>query len=140
MGASILSCYIPAPFVGNHQGFLSTATTTDLYSHGQDALPVALNEPALGIALNGADNQLDPSSLNGLPDQGVHRMPPSQITDPSKQFPFTEGPGIESFTFGEVYNGLGIKDADTVDTDEESLWQVSWCTFPYGKIYHMYKA
>ncbi|PUZ42444.1 hypothetical protein GQ55_9G582700 [Panicum hallii var. hallii] len=124
MGASILSCYIPAPFVGNHQGFLSTATTTDLYSHGQDALPVALNEPALGIALNGADNQLDPSSLNGLPDQGVHRMPPSQITDPSKQFPFTEGPGIESFTFGEVYNGLGIKDADTVDTDEESLWQL----------------
>jgi len=71
-------------------------------------------------------------------------MPPPLITDPSKQFPFTEGPGIESFTFDEVYNGLGIKDADTVDTDQGSLWQVSWCTFPYGNIYiyitHMYKA
>ncbi|RLN43078.1 calmodulin-binding transcription activator 3-like isoform X2 [Panicum miliaceum] len=124
MGASILSSYIPAPFVGNHQGFPATATTTDLYSHGQDALQVALNEPAPGIALNGADNQLDPSSSNDLPDQGVHRMPPPQITDRSKQFPFTEGPGIESFTFDEVYNGLGINDADTADTDEESLWQL----------------
>jgi len=134
MGASILSSYIPAPFVGNHQGFPATETTT--------YLPVALNEPALGIALNGADNQLDPSSLNGLPDQGVHQMPPPLITDPSKRFPFFEGPGIESFTFDEVYNGLGIKDADTVDTDQGSLWQVSWCTFPYGNIYivHMYEA
>ncbi|RCV46154.1 hypothetical protein SETIT_9G510100v2 [Setaria italica] len=127
MGASILSSYIPAPSVGNHQGFLATTTTTDFYSHGQDALPVALNEPGFGIAFDEADNQLDPSSLNGLvkPDQGVHRMAPPQIADPSKQFPFTEGSGIESFTFDEVYsNGLSIKDADTVGTDEESLWQL----------------
>uniref|UniRef100_K4A5C2 CG-1 domain-containing protein n=1 Tax=Setaria italica TaxID=4555 RepID=K4A5C2_SETIT len=112
---------------GNHQGFLATTTTTDFYSHGQDALPVALNEPGFGIAFDEADNQLDPSSLNGLvkPDQGVHRMAPPQIADPSKQFPFTEGSGIESFTFDEVYsNGLSIKDADTVGTDEESLWQL----------------
>ncbi|KAK8446616.1 hypothetical protein SEVIR_9G514300v4 [Setaria viridis] len=127
MGASILSSYIPAPSVGNHQGFPATTTTADFYSHGQDALPVALNEPGFGIAFDEADNQLDPSSLNGLvkPDQGVHRMAPPQIADPSKQFPFTEGSGIESFTFDEVYsNGLSIKDADTVGTDEESLWQL----------------
>lgn len=97
------------------------------------------------MAFNGAYNQLDPSSLNGLvkPGQGVHQMHPPQITDPSKEFPFTVGPGIESFTFDEVYsNVLSIKDANTVGTDEESLWQVSWCTFLYGNIYKvlLYKA
>jgi hypothetical protein len=76
------------------------------------------------------------------PDQGVHRIAPPQITGLSKQFPFTEGPGIESFTFDEVYsNGSSIKDADTVGTDEESLWQVSWYTFLYGNMLtaHMFK-
>lgn len=102
-------------------------TNTDIYSC-QDALPVALNDPGLGIEFNGADNQLDPLSLNGLlkPDQGVHQMSPPQSTVPSELFPFAEGPGIESFTFDEVYsNGLSIKDADVVGTDEESVWQVS---------------
>ncbi|CAL4921216.1 unnamed protein product [Urochloa decumbens] len=120
MGASIQSSYVPASSIGNHQSFPATATTTDFYSHGQD-------ECGLGIAVNGAHNQLDPSSLNGLvkPDQGVHQMAVPQIIDPSKQFPFTEVPGIESFTFDEVYsNGLSVKDADTVGTDDETLWQL----------------
>ena len=103
-------------------------TNTDIYSYSQDALSVALNEPGLGIGFNGADNQLDPSSLNGLlkPDQGVLQMPPPESNVPSELFPFAEGHGIESFTFDEVYsNGLSITDADVVGTDEESVWQVS---------------
>lgn len=102
-------------------------TNTDIYSYHQDALPGALNEPGLGIGFNGADNQLDPSSLNGLvkPDQGILQMSPPN-TVPSELFPFAEGQGIESFTFDEVYsNGLNTKDADVVGTDEESVWQVS---------------
>ncbi|KAG0552420.1 hypothetical protein BDA96_01G505800 [Sorghum bicolor] len=107
MGASIPSSYIPA---------LSL-----------DALPGALNEPGLGVGFNGADNQVDPSSLNGLvkPDQGILQMSPPQSTVPSELFPFAEGHGIESFTFDEVYgNGLSIKDADVIGTDEESVWQL----------------
>ena len=53
-------------------------------------------------------------------------MPPPESNVPSELFPFAEGHGIESFTFDEVYsNGLSIKDADVVGTDEESVWQVS---------------
>jgi hypothetical protein len=103
-------------------------TNTDIYSYCQDALPGALNEPGLGVGFNGADNQVDPSSLNGLvkPDQGILQMSPPQSTVPSELFPFAEGHGIESFTFDEVYgNGLSIKDADVIGTDEESVWQVS---------------
>lgn len=93
-------------------------TNTDIYYHCQDALPVAVNEPGLGIEFNGANNQLDSSSLNGL-------VKLDQSTVPSELLPFAEGHGIESFTFDEVYsNGLNIKDVD-VGADEESVWQVS---------------
>ncbi|OQU93088.1 hypothetical protein SORBI_3001G474600 [Sorghum bicolor] len=127
MGASIPSSYIPALSLGNFQGFPATVTNTDIYSYCQDALPGALNEPGLGVGFNGADNQVDPSSLNGLvkPDQGILQMSPPQSTVPSELFPFAEGHGIESFTFDEVYgNGLSIKDADVIGTDEESVWQL----------------
>uniref|UniRef100_A0A0A9E2D2 Uncharacterized protein n=1 Tax=Arundo donax TaxID=35708 RepID=A0A0A9E2D2_ARUDO len=143
MGASDVSSYVPAPSVGNHQGLPATATSTGLYSHGQDNLPLVLNDPRLGIAFNGADSQLDLSAWNGVitPDTGIHQMPPLQVPVPSEQVPFTEGPGIESFTFDEVYsNGLSIKDADVAGIDEESLWQVSWHIFPYGNIYSLLQS
>lgn len=99
-------------------------TNTDIYSC-QDALPVTLNEPGLAIEFNGADNQLDPSSLNGLVKPFLQMSTP-QSTVPSELFPFAEEHGNESFTFHEVYsNGLSIKDAEIVGTNEESVWQVS---------------
>ncbi|XP_062210180.1 calmodulin-binding transcription activator 2-like isoform X2 [Phragmites australis] len=127
MSTSVSSSYVPASSVGNHQGLPSTATNTSFYSHGQDTLPVVLNESGLGFAFNGADSQLDLSSWNGVkPDKGIHQMPPPQVSVPSEQFPFTEGSGVESFTFDEVYsNGLGIKDADVAVTDQEELWQLT---------------
>ncbi|CAD6209959.1 unnamed protein product [Miscanthus lutarioriparius] len=81
MSASIPSSYIPALSLGNLQGFPATVTNTDIYSYSQDALSVALNEPDLGIGFNGADNQLDPSSLNDLvkPDQGSFKCPPPKL-------------------------------------------------------------
>ncbi|KAL6648662.1 hypothetical protein ACP70R_012886 [Stipagrostis hirtigluma subsp. patula] len=127
MGASVLSSNAPALSVGGHQNLPSTATNTVFYCHGQDTLPVVLNESGLGIAFNGADSQFDPSSWNGVkPHEGIHQMPSPQIPATSERFPFTEGSGIESFTFDEVYsNGLGIKDADAAVTNEESLWQLT---------------
>jgi calmodulin-binding transcription activator len=80
-------------------------------------------------AFNGFDSQLDLSSLNRVmnPDNVIHQMSQPQISLPSEQFPFTEGPGIKSFTFDEIYSsGLSIKDADGAGTDEGSLWQVTW--------------
>ncbi|KAL6867691.1 hypothetical protein ACP4OV_015715 [Aristida adscensionis] len=126
MDASVLSSYVPASSVGNHQGLPSTATNTDFYSRGQDTLPVVLNESDIGIAFSGADNQLDMSSYGVKPDKGIHQIPPLIIPVPSEQFPLTEGSGIESFTFDEVYsNGLDIKDADAAVADEQPLWQLT---------------
>jgi calmodulin-binding transcription activator len=66
-------------------------------------------------------------SLNRVMNPDIHQMSQPQISLPSEQFPFTEGPGIKSFTFDEIYSsGLSIKDADGAGTDEGSLWQVTW--------------
>ncbi|KAJ1298425.1 hypothetical protein BS78_01G452300 [Paspalum vaginatum] len=126
--ASVLSSFFPAPAVGNHHGLPATATNTEIYDHGQDSLPVVLNEPDLGIAFNMADNQLYLLSWKGQInlDKGIyHQLPPPEVGVPSEQFPFNEGSVIESFTFDEIYdNGSSIKDADAVGTDEGSLWQL----------------
>lgn len=109
-------------------------TESDIYSGGAGYHPfswtqhhengVTLNEPGLAIEFNGADNQLDPSSLNGLVKPFLQMSTP-QSTVPSELFPFTEEHGNESFTFHEVYsNGLSIKDAEIVGTNEESVWQL----------------
>ncbi|KAK3150723.1 hypothetical protein QOZ80_3AG0236850 [Eleusine coracana subsp. coracana] len=125
--SSILGSYIPAPSSGNQQGLPATTANTSFYSHGEDNLRV-FHDASGQIAFNGADSQLDLSSLNGMmkPNNGIHHMSLPQVSVPYEQFPFTEGPGIESFTFDEIYsNGLSIKDADGASTDEGSLCQLS---------------
>lgn len=125
--ASIPSSLFPAPSVGNHQGLPATATNSGFYDHSQNSIPVVLNEPGLRIAFDRGGNQLDLSSWNGQinPDKRLYQMPPPEVGFHSEQFPFTEGSGIESFSFDEVYNnGLSIKDADAVGTDDGSLWQL----------------
>ncbi|TVU48115.1 hypothetical protein EJB05_07740 [Eragrostis curvula] len=127
IGASIMSSYIPAPSVANHQGLSATTANTGFYSRGEDNLPVFHDESG-GIAFNGADSQLNLSSLDGVmkPGNSIHQMSLPQVSTPSEQFSLTEGSGIESFTFDEIYsNGLSIKDADGASTDEGSLWQLS---------------
>jgi calmodulin-binding transcription activator len=60
------------------------------------------------------------------PDNGIHQTSVPQVSVLSEQFPFTGGPGIEFFTFDEIYsNGLNIKGADGAGTDGESPWQVT---------------
>ncbi|XP_010229054.1 calmodulin-binding transcription activator 3 isoform X2 [Brachypodium distachyon] len=125
--ASFYSSYVPASSVGNHQGLQATATNTGFYSYDQDNLPVVPNESGHGIPFNGPNGQFDLSSWNEMtkPDKGIHQMPPYGTHVPPEQSPFTEVPGIESFTFDEVYsNGLGIKDNSHADTDAEPLWQL----------------
>ncbi|EEE58472.1 hypothetical protein OsJ_09725 [Oryza sativa Japonica Group] len=112
---------------GSYQGLQATAPNTGFYSHGQDNLPVVLNESDLGTAFNGPNSQFDLSLwIEAMkPDKGTHQIPLYQAPVPSEQSPFTGGPGIESFTFDEVYNnGLSIKDVDGDDTDGETPWQV----------------
>ncbi|BAF11144.1 calmodulin-binding transcription activator 2 isoform X1 [Oryza sativa Japonica Group] len=124
---SIFSSYVPASSVGNYQGLQATAPNTGFYSHGQDNLPVVLNESDLGTAFNGPNSQFDLSLwIEAMkPDKGTHQIPLYQAPVPSEQSPFTGGPGIESFTFDEVYNnGLSIKDVDGDDTDGETPWQI----------------
>ncbi|WVZ55779.1 hypothetical protein U9M48_006399, partial [Paspalum notatum var. saurae] len=117
-----------ASVLSNHRGLPATATNTDRYDHGQDSLPVVLNEPDLGITFNRVGNQLDLLSWKGQVnlDKGIHdQLPPPEVGALSEQFPFTEGSVIESFTFDEIYdNGSSMKDADAVRTDEGSLWQL----------------
>ncbi|CAM0871794.1 unnamed protein product [Alopecurus aequalis] len=129
--ASVFSSYIPASSIGNHQGLQATAPNTGFYSHYQDNLPVIPNESSLGISFNGPNSQFDLSAWNEMtkPDKGIHQLPPYQSHVPSEQSTFTEGPGIESFSFDEVYsNGLGTKDDGHADTDGESLWQLPSAT------------
>lgn len=112
---------------GSYQGLQATAPNTGFYSHGQDNLPVVLNESDLGTAFNGPNSQFDLSLwIEAMkPDKGTHQIRLYQAPVPSEQSPFTGGPGIESFTFDEVYNnGLSIKDVDGDDTDGETPWQV----------------
>jgi len=130
--ASVFSSYIPASSVGNHQGLQATTPNTGFYSHYKDNLPVIPDESSLGISFNGSFNgpssQFDLSAWNEMtkPDKGIHQFLPYQSHVPSEQSAFTEGPGIESFTFDEVYsNGLGIKDDGHEDTSGVPLWQVS---------------
>jgi hypothetical protein len=85
------------------------------------------NESNFGIAFNGPRSQFNLSSWNEMtkPDKGIHQLPPYQSHVPPEQSPFTDGPGIESYTFDEVYsNGMGIKDDVHADTAGEQLWQV----------------
>uniref|UniRef100_A0A0E0K9W6 CG-1 domain-containing protein n=1 Tax=Oryza punctata TaxID=4537 RepID=A0A0E0K9W6_ORYPU len=110
-----------------YQGLQATAPNTGFYSHGQDNLPVVLNESDLGTAFNGPNSQCDLSLwIEAMkPDKGTHQIPLYQAPVPSDQTPFIGGPGIESFTFDEVYNnGLSIKDVDGDDTDGETPWQI----------------
>ncbi|KAM3231109.1 hypothetical protein ACQJBY_061334 [Aegilops geniculata] len=125
--ASVVSSYSPASSVGNHQGLQATSPNTGFYSHYQDNSPVIHNESTLGITFNGPSTQFDLSSWNEMTklNKGIHQLPPYQSHVPSEQPPFTEGPGIESFSFDEVYsNGLDIKDDGHADTDREALWQL----------------
>ncbi|KAF7050686.1 hypothetical protein CFC21_059018 [Triticum aestivum] len=125
--ASVVSSYSPASSVGNHQGLRATSPNTGFYSHYQDNSPVIHNESTLGITFNGPSTQFDLSSWNEMTklNKGIHQLPPYQSHVPSEQPPFTEGPGIESFSFDEVYsNGLDIKDGGHADTDREALWQL----------------
>jgi hypothetical protein len=85
------------------------------------------NESSFGIAFNEPSSRFDLSSWNEMtkPDKGIHQLPPYQSHVSPEQYPFTDGPGIESFSFDEVYsNGLGIKDDVHADTDGEPLLQV----------------
>lgn len=118
-------CY---QWLGNHQGLQATSPNTGFYSHYQDNSPVIHNESTHGITFNGPSTQFDLSSWNEMTkmNKGIHQLPPYQSHVPSEQRPFTEGPGIESFSFDEVYsNGLDIKDDGHADTDREALWQVT---------------
>ncbi|XP_006649535.1 calmodulin-binding transcription activator 1-like [Oryza brachyantha] len=124
---SIFSSYAPASSLGSYQGLQATAPNTGFYSHGQDTLPVVLKESDLGTAFNGPNSQFDLSLWTEAmkPDIGTHQMPLYQPLVPPEQSPFTEGSGIESFTFDEVYsNGLSIKDVGGDDTDGETPWQI----------------
>ncbi|KAL5217865.1 hypothetical protein ABZP36_018549 [Zizania latifolia] len=125
--ASIFSSYVPALSVGSYQGLQATAPNTGLYSHGQDNLPVVLNESDLVTAFSSPSSQFDlPLWTEAMkPDKGIPQILSYQPLVPSEQPPFTEGPGIESFTFDEVYNnGLNIKDVGGDGTDGETPWQL----------------
>ncbi|KAF0911202.1 hypothetical protein E2562_007974 [Oryza meyeriana var. granulata] len=134
---SIFSSYIPASSVGSYQGLQATAPNTGFCSHDQDNLPVVLNESNIGTAFNGPNSQFDLSLWTEAmkPDKGTHQMPLYQTLVPSEQSPFTEGPGIESFTFDEVYNnGLSIKDVGGGDTDGETPWQIPNASGPFATV------
>ncbi|XP_047089718.1 calmodulin-binding transcription activator 3-like [Lolium rigidum] len=129
--ASVFSSCVSASSVGDHQGLQATAPNTSFYSHYQDNLPVIPNESSFGIAFNEPSSQFDLSSWNEMtkPDKGIHQLPTYQSHVSPEQYPFTDGPGIESFSFDEVYsNGLGIKDDVHADTDGEPLLQLPSAT------------
>ncbi|KAG8073805.1 hypothetical protein GUJ93_ZPchr0006g45289 [Zizania palustris] len=125
--SSIFSSYVPALSVGSYEGLQATAPNTGLYSHGQDNLPVVLNESDLVTAFSSPSSQFDLPLWTEVmkPDKGIPQILSYQALVPSEQPPFTEGPGIESFTFDEVYNnGLNIKDVGGDGTDGETPWQL----------------